>query len=96
MKPLLAFTRMTGYLVMALIGCGKPIIAAVDGVTELSSAVHYTIDVVRVVTGVPLYSMDGEAAARILALSTAKLKAKIRAGRKAMAGAVEKAASRLR
>jgi enoyl-CoA hydratase/carnithine racemase len=32
MKGLLAFTRMTGDLVKAMIGCGKPIIAAVDGV----------------------------------------------------------------
>jgi len=32
MKQLLAFTRMTGDLVKAMIGCGKPIIAAVDGV----------------------------------------------------------------
>ena len=32
MKALLAFTRMTGDLVKAMLGCGKPIIAAVDGV----------------------------------------------------------------
>ena len=32
MKELLNFTRMTGDLVKAMIGCGKPIIAAVDGV----------------------------------------------------------------
>jgi enoyl-CoA hydratase/carnithine racemase len=32
MKELLAFTRMTGDLVKAMIHCGKPIIAAVDGV----------------------------------------------------------------
>ena len=31
MKELLAFTRMTGDLVKAMIGCGKPIIAAVAG-----------------------------------------------------------------
>lgn len=31
MKGLLAFTRMTGDLVKAIIGCGKPVIAAVDG-----------------------------------------------------------------
>jgi len=31
MKDLLAFTRMTGDLVKAMIGCGKPVIAAVDG-----------------------------------------------------------------
>ena len=32
MKELLAFTRMTGDLVKAIIGCGTPVIAAVDGV----------------------------------------------------------------
>src|SRR6201984_2860874 len=32
MKQLLAFTRMTGDLVKAMLHCGKPIIAAVDGV----------------------------------------------------------------
>jgi enoyl-CoA hydratase/carnithine racemase len=31
MKELLAFTRMTGDLVKAMIGCGRPIIAAVEG-----------------------------------------------------------------
>jgi enoyl-CoA hydratase/carnithine racemase len=31
MKELLAFTRMTGDLVRAMLGCGKPVIAAVDG-----------------------------------------------------------------
>ena len=32
MKELLAFTRMTGDLVKAIVNCGKPVIAAVDGV----------------------------------------------------------------
>jgi hypothetical protein len=32
MKELLAFTRMTGDLVKAMIGCGKPIVSAVDGI----------------------------------------------------------------
>jgi len=32
MKWLLAFTRMTGDLVKAMIGCGKPVVAAIDGV----------------------------------------------------------------
>lgn len=32
MRQLLAFTRMTGDLVKAMIGCNRPIIAAVDGV----------------------------------------------------------------
>ena len=34
MKELLAFTRMTGDLVKAMLDCGKPIIAAVDGVAR--------------------------------------------------------------
>jgi len=32
MKDLLAFTRMTGDLVKAMINCGKPVISAVDGI----------------------------------------------------------------
>ncbi|MGP1255764.1 MAG: enoyl-CoA hydratase family protein [Kiloniellales bacterium] len=32
MKDLLAFTRMTGDLVKAMIGCGRPVISAVEGV----------------------------------------------------------------
>jgi len=32
MKGLIAFTRMTGDLVKAMIHCGKPVIAAIDGV----------------------------------------------------------------
>ncbi|MDE2383781.1 MAG: enoyl-CoA hydratase family protein [Alphaproteobacteria bacterium] len=39
MKELLAFTRMTGELVKAMIGCGKPIIAAVDGVCVGAGAI---------------------------------------------------------
>ena len=39
MKRLLAFTRMTGDLVKAMIGCGKPIIAAVDGVCVGAGAI---------------------------------------------------------
>jgi enoyl-CoA hydratase/carnithine racemase len=31
MKGLLAFTRMTGDLVKAMLHCGKPVIAAIDG-----------------------------------------------------------------
>lgn len=38
-KELLAFTRMTGDLVKAMIGCGKPIIAAVDGVCVGAGAI---------------------------------------------------------
>ena len=39
MKDLLAFTRMTGDLVKAMLGCGKPIIAAVDGVCVGAGAI---------------------------------------------------------
>ena len=39
MKQLLAFTRMTGDLVKAMIGCGKPVIAAVDGVCVGAGAI---------------------------------------------------------
>ena len=39
MKELLAFTRMTGDLVKAMIGCGKPIISAVDGVAVGAGAI---------------------------------------------------------
>src|SRR5215510_236286 len=39
MKGLLAFTRLTGDLVRAMIGCGKPVIAAVDGVCAGAGAI---------------------------------------------------------
>ncbi|MFN3642792.1 MAG: enoyl-CoA hydratase family protein [Gemmobacter sp.] len=39
MKALLAFTRMTGDLVKAMIHCGKPVIAAVDGVCVGAGAI---------------------------------------------------------
>ncbi len=39
MKGLLAFTRMTGDLVKAMLGCGKPIIAAVDGICVGAGAI---------------------------------------------------------
>lgn len=39
MKELLAFTRMTGDLVKAMIACGKPIIAAVEGVAVGAGAI---------------------------------------------------------
>ena len=39
MKELLAFTRMTGDLVKAMVTCGKPIIAAVDGVCVGAGAI---------------------------------------------------------
>ncbi len=39
MKDLLGFTRMTGDLVKAIIGCGKPVIAAVDGIAVGAGAI---------------------------------------------------------
>ncbi len=39
MKDLLAFTRMTGDLVKAMIACTKPVIAAVDGVAVGAGAI---------------------------------------------------------
>lgn len=39
MKQLLTFTRMTGDLVKAMIGCGKPIISAVDGIAVGAGAI---------------------------------------------------------
>ncbi|MFV2001906.1 MAG: enoyl-CoA hydratase-related protein, partial [Paracoccaceae bacterium] len=39
MKELLSFTRMTGDLVKAIIGCTKPVIAAVDGVCVGAGAI---------------------------------------------------------
>jgi enoyl-CoA hydratase/carnithine racemase len=38
-KQLLAFTRMTGDLVKAMLHCGKPIIAAIDGVAAGAGAI---------------------------------------------------------
>lgn len=39
MKELLAFTRMTGDLVKAMINCGKPIISAVEGICAGAGAI---------------------------------------------------------
>lgn len=39
MKGLFAFTRMTGDLVKAMLACGKPIVAAVDGVAVGAGAI---------------------------------------------------------
>lgn len=39
MKELLAFTRMTGDLVKAMINCGKPIISAIDGICVGAGAI---------------------------------------------------------
>jgi enoyl-CoA hydratase/carnithine racemase len=39
MKQLLAFTRMTGDLVKAMLSCGKPIISAIDGICVGAGAI---------------------------------------------------------
>ena len=39
MKDILAFTRMTGDLVKAMLSCGKPVIAAVDGMAVGAGAI---------------------------------------------------------
>ena len=50
MKGLLAFTRMTGDLVKAMLGCGKPIIAAVDGVCVGAGAIIAMASDIRLAT----------------------------------------------
>ncbi len=50
MKELLAFTRMTGDLVKAMLNCGKPIIAAVDGICAGAGAIMAMASDLRVAT----------------------------------------------
>ena len=50
MKELLAFTRMTGDLVKAMLGCGKPIVAAVDGVAVGAGAIIVMASDIRLAT----------------------------------------------
>lgn len=50
MKELLAFTRMTGDLVKAMINCGKPIISAVDGICAGAGAIIAMASDLRVAT----------------------------------------------
>ncbi|MCC5991609.1 MAG: enoyl-CoA hydratase family protein [Rhodobacteraceae bacterium] len=50
MKQLLAFTRMTGDLVRAMIGCAKPVIAAVDGVCAGAGAIIAMASDLRIAT----------------------------------------------
>jgi enoyl-CoA hydratase/carnithine racemase len=50
MPELLAFTRMTGDLVKAMLGCGKPIIAAVDGICAGAGATLSTASDLRLAT----------------------------------------------
>lgn len=52
MKGLLAFTRMTGDLVKAIIGCGKPVIAAVDGICVGAGAIIAMASDLRIATPV--------------------------------------------
>jgi enoyl-CoA hydratase/carnithine racemase len=50
MKGLLTFTRMTGDLVKAMIHCGRPIIAAVDGVAVGAGAIIAMASDIRIAT----------------------------------------------
>ncbi len=50
MKGLLAFTRMTGDLVKAMINCGKPIVSAVDGVAVGAGAIITMASDIRLAT----------------------------------------------
>ena len=50
MKELLAFTRMTGDLVKAMLNCGKPIISAVDGVAVGAGAIIAMASDIRIAT----------------------------------------------
>ncbi len=50
MKELLAFTRMTGDLVKAMVNCGRPIIAAVDGVCAGAGAIIAMASDLRIAT----------------------------------------------
>ncbi len=50
MKALLRFTRMTGDLVKAMIGCGRPVIAAVDGVAVGAGAIMAMASDLRLAT----------------------------------------------
>jgi enoyl-CoA hydratase/carnithine racemase len=50
MPELLAFTRLTGDLVRAMLGCGKPVIAAVDGVAVGAGAILAMVADLRLAT----------------------------------------------
>ena len=50
MKELLAFTRMTGDFVKAMLNCGKPVIAAVDGVAVGAGAIIAMASDIRIAT----------------------------------------------
>lgn len=50
MKELLAFTRMTGDLVKAMINCGKPVISAIDGICVGAGAIIAMCSDLRIAT----------------------------------------------
>lgn len=50
MKELLRFTRMTGDLVKAIINCGKPVIAGVDGICVGAGAIIAMVSDLRIGT----------------------------------------------
>ena len=50
MKELLQFTRMTGDLVKAIVNCGKPVIAAVDGICVGAGAILAMASDLRIAT----------------------------------------------
>ncbi|OED46137.1 enoyl-CoA hydratase family protein [Leisingera sp. S232] len=50
MKELLAFTRMTGDLVKAMVTCGKPVIAAIDGICVGAGAIIAMASDIRIAT----------------------------------------------
>ena len=50
MKELLRFTRMTGDLVKAIVNCGKPVIASVDGVCVGAGAIIAMASDLRIAT----------------------------------------------
>ncbi|MBM7067020.1 enoyl-CoA hydratase family protein [Actibacterium sp. 188UL27-1] len=50
MKELLTFTRMTGDLVKAIVHCGKPVIAAIDGVCVGAGAIIAMASDLRIAT----------------------------------------------
>ncbi len=50
MKELLQFTRMTGDLVKAIVNCGKPVIAAVDGICVGAGAIIAMASDLRIAT----------------------------------------------
>lgn len=50
MKELLRFTRMTGDLVKAMVNCGKPVIAAIDGICAGAGAIIAMASDLRIAT----------------------------------------------